>query len=153
MAHILVPLDGSILAERALPWAATVARATAGHITLVQAISYPTMPADVVQPVDELEVATSDYLKDQAARVQRTYGVTADVVTTFGATASVILAEASARDVDYIAMSTHARDGLGRAVLGSVGARAARVAGTGVFVACGRSRDRARSREAHSHAG
>ena len=119
MADILVPLDGSALAEQVLPWAATVARATGGQIRFVEAIGYP-VTADVIAPVDGLRTAASDYLASQAEQVQCTYGVTATAAASFGPVAAVILTEASSGGVDYIAMSTHARDGVRRAVLGSV---------------------------------
>ena len=39
--RMLVPLDGSTRAERALPVAARIARATGGSIVLLQATSFP----------------------------------------------------------------------------------------------------------------
>ena len=119
MADILVPLDGSTLAEQALPWAATVARATAGQIRLVEAIGLP-MGEDFIGSLDELQAGASDYLNGQAEQVGRDYGLTASAVTSIGPAATIILVEASSGGVGYIAMSTHARDGLRRAVLGSV---------------------------------
>jgi len=119
MAGILVPLDGSTLAERALPWAAAVARATGGQIRLVEAISNP-VTADFVVPLDELQAGASEYLNDQAEQIERNYGVAAMAITSMGPAPEVILAQASSGSVGYVAMSTHARDGLRRAVLGSV---------------------------------
>jgi len=36
---ILVPLDGSRLAERALPWAETLTRATGGSLSLLRVVT------------------------------------------------------------------------------------------------------------------
>ena len=119
MTDILVPLDGSTLAERVLPFAATLARATGGQIRLVEAISNP-VSADVALPLDGLQEAASDYLSGQAEHVKRSYGVAAMAITSFGPAPGVILAQASSGGVGYVAMSTHARGGLQRAVLGSV---------------------------------
>ncbi len=42
--NILLPLDGSVLSEKALPIAAALARASAARITLVQAVLLQSIP-------------------------------------------------------------------------------------------------------------
>lgn len=39
--HVLVPLDGSLRAERALPLAARIVRVTGGSITLLRVVTTP----------------------------------------------------------------------------------------------------------------
>jgi nucleotide-binding universal stress UspA family protein len=118
MFDILVPLDGSLLSERVLPLAATLARTTGGQLRLVEAINLP-MGEDFIGFLDEAQIAASDYLQDQAEKAQRTYGLPVSTTSRFGPAPSIILREAAA-GVRYVAMSTHARHGLPRAVLGSV---------------------------------
>ncbi|HLG71725.1 MAG TPA: universal stress protein [Chloroflexota bacterium] len=115
MLDILVPLDGSALAERVLPVAATLARATGGRVRLVEAIGLPA--SDGIVPVmDEVHAEVSDYLKAVAAQYELDGRMTAG----FGPAPILILQEAAVGGVRYIAMSTHARHGIARAVLGSV---------------------------------
>ena len=48
--HIVVPLDGSPRAERALPVAARIARASGGSILLLQVVSSTKLPMLIVPP-------------------------------------------------------------------------------------------------------
>jgi len=118
MVDILVPLDGSPLAERVLPAAAMLARGSGGQLRLLEGISLP-LSEGFVGSLEDLQAAASAYLKDQAERVQRTAGVPASTVVQLGFAPAIILGEA-AHGVGYVAMSTHGRHGLPRAVLGSV---------------------------------
>ena len=119
MFDILVPLDGSALSERVLPLAATLARTTGGQLRLVEAINFP-MGEDFIGSFEQAETAASEYLQDQAERAQRAYGLSVATTSGFGPAPSIILREAAGGGVRYVAMSTHARQGLPRAVLGSV---------------------------------
>ena len=69
--HILVPLDGSPLAERALPIAARIARASGAQIHLIQVVN-PVfvyaggLAADVLLPEQQMDVEVAQatrYLK------------------------------------------------------------------------------------------
>jgi len=54
--RILVPLDGSAHAERALPLAARIARASRGSVTLLHVVTHPIdAAAYLMQPPDETE--------------------------------------------------------------------------------------------------
>jgi nucleotide-binding universal stress UspA family protein len=122
---ILVPLDGSPLAERALPYAEALARPGGGRLVLVRAVPYLTRPAG-----DE-HFRTLAAARDAAAREARAYldgvvgqlgrrGVAANVAAPYEEEADGILAEARRAGADLIAMATHGRGGLGRWLYGSV---------------------------------
>src|SRR4051812_34341854 len=114
---ILVPLDGSQLAERALPYAQTLAKVHNARLLLVRAV--PGSPAHGVDhgsadasPVRDAE----QYLSDIATGVARPFVVETAVFP--GNPADSIVEEIGLRQVDLVVMSTHGRSGLGRWVYG-----------------------------------
>ena len=129
---ILVPLDGSPLAEQALPYAQALL-APGGELTLLKVVEepdpihgmrgQPLVPAEDVQGM--LERQAHDDLKRAEATLhgQRPH-VRLEVVG--GNPAVEILRVAAERGVDLIAMTTHGRGALGRWVFGSVADRVAR---------------------------
>jgi len=122
LGKILVPLDGSKLAETALAKALDVAQ-SAGDPKLVlvraaEASAWPgTDPTDVqVRVVREAERYLADVKTHLAKR-----GI--DKIQTsvwYGPPASAIVEAARAGDVDLIVMTTHGRSGFGRLIMGSV---------------------------------
>jgi nucleotide-binding universal stress UspA family protein len=133
MLHtILVPLDGSLLAEAALPSAEALARLTGARIILVRAIDLPDVLDDLAPPFAE-EVAAGwpasdvdfaagqreadDYLIAIARHLAQT-GRTVETRLAPGPAATAIVE--AARDTDLVVMATHGRSGLSRWALGSV---------------------------------
>ena len=116
---ILVPLDGSMLAEHAIGTAAELA-AGGATVMLVRAAEAPGLPgvdptnmqADVVREAEE-------YLARVAARLERN-GINVQTSVWYGPPVSAIVEAAQLRGADLIVMSTHGRSGLGRLILGSV---------------------------------
>jgi nucleotide-binding universal stress UspA family protein len=130
--RILVPLDGSRLAEQILPVVTSVARALDSQITLFQVpIAYVSgaMTGDWYLPVQgALETAEKDaqaYLDAVAARLAEE-GLAVSTALSVGSVASCIVEYAEAHEVDLIAMCTHGRTGLARWALGSVSDRVLR---------------------------
>jgi nucleotide-binding universal stress UspA family protein len=122
---ILVPLDGSTLAERALPYAEALARPGGGRLALVRAVPYLARP-DGDRPYRTLAAARDAaadearrYLEGVAARHEER-GTAAQVAVPYEEEADAILAEAQRAGADLIAMATHGRSGLGRWLYGSV---------------------------------
>ena len=118
---ILVPLDGSPLAESALADAIDIAVRHGATLVLLRAAYATALPA--VDPVDSQVTVVREaeaYLADVAARA-RAAGVT-DVETSvwYAAATDAIIEAARMREVDLIVMSTHGRTGLQRLMLGSV---------------------------------
>jgi nucleotide-binding universal stress UspA family protein len=118
---ILVPLDGSILAEAALTPAVDLARDSAGKLVLLRAAEAHTRPMHdpteaQVQAVREAE----EYLTAARTRVAAAGVADIDVSVWYGPPAEAIVEAARFRKADLIVMSSHGRSGLGRLVLGSV---------------------------------
>jgi nucleotide-binding universal stress UspA family protein len=128
--HILVPLDGSSLAELALPHAVCIAHATSQGINLLQAVP--------LHPVDSLvdwPVATSgagleswehetdaarDYLTSLAGRLEAV-GITVQTEVSEDDAASAIMSYVEQHaEVSLVAMTTHGHSGVNRWVFGSV---------------------------------
>jgi nucleotide-binding universal stress UspA family protein len=123
--HILIPLDGSKLAESVIDPATEVARATGARITLVHVVptpemsGWPVLPALRERPVPKLDGAIA-YLEGIADEL-RGEGLDVRTHAMHGAHAAVTIAGvAESLNADVIALATHGRGGLKRAFLGSV---------------------------------
>lgn len=126
--RLLVPLDGSELAEAALEPAAGVIARTGGALVLAQVTGtalpigspYPPEAGVVLEEhADEQVQEARRYLDGVAARLRDGGVEVADVVVRDGATSATIL-DIARESADAIAMATHGRGGLRRWILGSV---------------------------------
>ncbi|HEX6797367.1 MAG TPA: universal stress protein [Ktedonobacterales bacterium] len=138
--HVLVPLDGSERAERALPVAERIARASKGRITLLQAVN---MPLPVGAPYDTAALSASSIEQCEAeatAYLTRIAGwpllsgLQVETVVATGAPALVILDIAAEKGADLTVLCGHGRTGASRWVLGSVAEHVARQSPVPVFV-------------------
>lgn len=140
---ILVPLDGSELAERALNPALKVAQQTGGQVIL---LSVPTLKNMFVPerigyglpgPNDSFEKSRQELTAYLQTILENKVEASLDVCTRVldGDPASVIVDNAAEEGVDLIAMSTRGRSGLTRWVLGSVTEKVLRAAPCPVLVA------------------
>jgi nucleotide-binding universal stress UspA family protein len=120
---IVVPLDGSELAERALDYVTGLAIASRAQVTLLQACAPDQPEAERIHRVylQHLEEVFRSRLEDAGSEEAR---VGSTVL--FGHPAEEILAYAEKNRVGLIAMTTHGRSGVRRWALGSVAARVAR---------------------------
>src|SRR5690349_1561936 len=125
--RILVPLDGSLRAERAIPVAARLASASHSSILLVRVIDVfldfswqmAGVPPDLTNALEVARMNADAYLKEMAeADAVRGLDVTTKVIE--GRPADAILSIAQSRQADLIVMSSHGHTGLKRWVLGSV---------------------------------
>jgi nucleotide-binding universal stress UspA family protein/predicted transcriptional regulator len=127
---LLVPLDGSELAEAVLPYAISLARAQDLSLVLARVILYPMnlwvadmgayLPPEVFQRLYEEDRAdAAAYLAGMRERLAST-GVPVETVSQEGVPAPVILDLADEWGVSAIALATRGRGGLARLVLGSV---------------------------------
>lgn len=136
---ILIPLDGSPLAESVLPHAVGIAKQFNSRVILLQVV--PTLqdlvreampvtaePSATVAQVS-IDMASEqhqagvkgahDYLQAMSRRLTEE-GLTVETLILEGNPADRIVQCAKERDVSLIALSTHGRSGLGRLVFGSV---------------------------------
>lgn len=126
---VLVPLDGSELSEQALEHAVEFGDLFGAAYHLTRVINYPLEIASPYLPhtvsmnqdiVDEAKDGAADYLEGRADGLRRrglrvTTSVLVDAQAGHG-----ILQEAEEVGCDLIAMATHGREGVRRAILGSV---------------------------------
>ena len=148
-AEVVVPLDGSPLAEAVLPPAAEIARLFEVPLTLVQVIQPVLMstapplpfPLNYDERITEARRREAgDYLEDIAGRL-REDGLTATPLTVLGATAAGPLLELAHADRSRLfAIATRGRGGAGRVVLGSVADKLVRGAEAPVLVVRPRGR-------------
>jgi nucleotide-binding universal stress UspA family protein len=123
--RILVPLDGSPLAEAALPPAVELADALDASIVLARVVGFPVQTAAIPEVdyslVDrELTLAASEYLQSVKARAGKRI-VETHVLR--GTPAEALTSLEEGEGIDLLIMTSHARAGLVRAVLGSVADR------------------------------
>src|SRR6266704_2847455 len=131
--RILVPLDGSSRAERALAVAARVARVSGGSIHLLQVVSPPSdyggglAPAPLLtEQVIETELSVASSYLDRVAKARELTGIETTTGVLFGLPAQAILVEAESQSVDLIIICSHGRTGFTRWVLGSVAQKVVR---------------------------
>lgn len=121
MQHpILVPLDGSRLAERALPYAETLARSSGAPLLLVEAAAVTQRYREDAREArlrssDEAQAHLEALAGDLAARA-----LAAEVVVGLASPAQVIEETAKARQARLIVMTTHGWGGGSPWVLGGV---------------------------------
>jgi nucleotide-binding universal stress UspA family protein len=124
---ILVPLDGSALAEKALPYARTLAQKFGGTLLLAQVLPpFVLLPPNDQAAQEQLtylknaEVTARRYLAHLQANLQES-GLSATIeVLEGGPVAEMILELARDRAVDVIVMNTHGYTGNELWVYGSV---------------------------------
>lgn len=119
-ARILVPLDGSPLAEGILPEVAELARRHGAEILLLRVALAHTFPG---VDATEAQVHVVEEAETYLAGVERRLaaeGIPVSSAVRYGHAADEILDHAQARRADLIAMCTHGRTGLLRILLGSV---------------------------------
>jgi nucleotide-binding universal stress UspA family protein len=141
---VLVPLDGSELAETVLPYVEDLGQRCAAEVILLRVVRMPAdkTASDVYQPAMTLPGSALDAVVDQhpiyreqemeslrsetelslAGAKKRLVeaGLDVRVEVLFGRPADRIAEYAMKKEIDLIAMSTHGRSGFRRWVFGSV---------------------------------
>ena len=139
--HVLIPLDGSALAEEVVESAVALGRLMQAEYTLLQAIDVPLLgyaPAAHATGMDEQireqwRAEAQTYL-DQVAEGMRAEGLKVHTSVKIAQPAVAILDYARENAVDLIAMATHGRGGVARLLLGSVADKVVRGAGAPVLL-------------------
>jgi nucleotide-binding universal stress UspA family protein len=139
-SKILIPLDGSDLAEEALGAAVPLARAFGAPVILLGVLDLTAGMYDVYSeafsPVD-LRAQLETFLEAALARAQAAVereGLSASHTLRVGVPPEEIAALAQEEGVDLIVMTTHGRKGLSHVLLGSVAERVIRTAPCPVLV-------------------
>jgi nucleotide-binding universal stress UspA family protein len=130
--HVMIPLDGSPLAEQALPLARRIAQVFGARVSLVRvvdwvAVSFPyNLPEDPEKyafypQLDAIwEEAAKAYLERQKAEFK---DIAIETAVVRGDAAGNLLEFVRQQAVDLVVMTTHARAGIARAALGSIADR------------------------------
>ncbi len=125
--NVMVPLDGSPLAERALATGARLAESAGAQLRLVTVkppASTVSMPHDGLRAygsaAEFLEKSLGDYLTAQASALPTTLSRPVETVVLSGWAPESLAAYAHARDIDLVVMTSHGRGGFSRFWLGSV---------------------------------
>lgn len=132
VTHILVPLDGTPYGERALPFAGAVARMTAADITLLHVTRHPAgdNALDTVSNAVDHRItgARSESIADPVGYL---LAVQAQLAQQGVEAQCMCIAASSPQDgielvmeqvhADLVMLATHAREGMERRLLGSVG--------------------------------
>ena len=125
---ILVPLDGSELSEKALPYASALAKDHHAKLRLIQAVS----PSDIEYAITRLPTQSetdralqrrftlSDTYLSHVASELTSAGIKVETNVLLGDPARSIVDEAEKQAADLIVISTHGRTGFSRWVHGSV---------------------------------
>lgn len=137
-AKMLVPLDGSALAECVLPHAKAIAKGcTVREIVLLRVVERPpTMGAEGIDFV-ALQSADKDAAGAYLARIESQlsaegFKVSSQVLA--GRAGEAISEFANNNQVDLIALATHGRSGISRLVFGSVADRLIRSASVPILL-------------------
>jgi nucleotide-binding universal stress UspA family protein len=158
LSHVLVPIDGSNLSEKALDYALNILDKENGRLTLMTVIDppatrfqYPTLhhtaPESTIEVIREMEQATEhsrsearEYVQHWAERLAST-GLQIETLVRQGDPAKEILAYEEEHVPDAIVMATHGRSGISRWLLGSVTQKVLNAACVPVFVIPSRACD------------
>lgn len=118
---ILVPLDGSEIAEQAIPKAVDVARQYGAELHFVRAFSMPIISPSACAAIDLNQIKES---QNKAVREYLSSHAVDDLDCYFhaleGDPGHSVLELADAHDYDLIVLTTHGRSGLSRWIFGSV---------------------------------
>ena len=128
VGRILVPLDGTDVSESALEHAVEVGSLFGAAYHLVRVVPYPMQFTSPYLPhtmqmnqqfVTDAKNAADEYLEDHAQRL-----MARDLTVTYCAVVVPqpghgILSELADAECDFVAMATHGRAGITRAILGS----------------------------------
>lgn len=141
--RIIVPIDGSPTATRALVAALQLARDSGGRVRLIHVVEelafvdgydmYGGQTGELLQVMRE----AGDKVLDAALEVAQSAGVEADkqLFDRFGERLGEVVANAAREwNADLIVLGTHGRRGIGRVLLGSGAEQIIRLAPTPVLV-------------------
>ena len=118
---ILIPLDGSEMAEAAVAEARQLARPGASTLVLVRAASALNLPGTDLVDMQLSAVREAEaYLAALKDRLEADGMKRVETHVWYGPAAAAIVEAARLHGVDLIVMSTHGRSGIGRLVFGSV---------------------------------
>ncbi|MBR9988518.1 MAG: universal stress protein [Gemmatimonadetes bacterium] len=142
LGHIVIPLDGSEVAEEVIPHARVLGEAFAARYTLVRVVSPLTWDVSTgefagraAEPLPPLSRAAAEQYLEQVAKRMRADGLVVNThVIMSPSPASAIIDYATAHAADLVAMVTSGHGRVKRLLLGSVADKIVRGGTTAVLV-------------------
>ena len=137
---VVVPLDGSALAEQALSPIEDLAKKMALKLVLLRAYALPSSVTGedygtyMEEIMSQMESESRDYLSSKVNEAKRKGLSEVESVVKFGYGADEIIALARDTADNFVAMCTHGRSGVKRFTLGSVTDRVVRHSGDPVLI-------------------
>ena len=116
-SKIIVTLDGSGHAERALPHAEALAKGLGIKLVLLQVVPYPQVKDEAVE--EDWAQEDREYMGGLSEGL-KSRGIDTEIEVLWGDVAEKIVEYAEADDQALLVMSTHGRTGLARLAFGSV---------------------------------
>jgi len=139
--RILVPLDGSSLAEKALPFAAHLAQVSGGTIILAHVSNlaieygpYLAQPFVYTESTLEIDIASAQSYLDGVAHSPLLRGMMVQREAISGEVAQSILNLTQSTSADLIVMCSHGRTGFTRWAMGSIAQKVAQYSVKPVFI-------------------
>ncbi len=129
--RVVLPLDGSAFSESMIPAAVEMADSLKAHLVLVHVVSPDVKVPPGIPAEDLLE---SSYVRSQADRIEKTYGVRPDWDVLHGQPGDAICRYVEGQRDTILAMSSHSRSGLKRTIFGSVASECLRRSGAPLLV-------------------
>ena len=123
---ILVPLDGSTVAEAALAPAVALAREAGAKLVPLRAAEAHPAAGDPIEAQSDVMREAQEYLAAARARVMAAGVPDVEVSAWYGPAVEAIVEAARFRTADLIVMSSHGRSGVARLMMGSVTERVLR---------------------------
>ena len=117
---IMVPLDGSKVAEAILPEIEKMAASMRARIILLRVCRAHVFPGKDPTKAEVEVIREAEKYLNEIAKQLTTKGLDAEIHVRYGDVADEILSHSKRNEIDLISMSTHGRSGLGRWLLGSV---------------------------------
>ena len=124
--RLLIPLNGSVFAERALSIAAPIARASGGSIILTRVINksngfWPSMaPQLLARRNMTADLAESEQYLATVSATPELENILTKRIVRFGPTVSTLLTLAALSDVDLIVLCSHNHTDTARQGVGSI---------------------------------
>lgn len=125
-SSILIPVDRSENASRALEYALRLAKSTASKATLLSVVEDNNIPYPVESYVSirelerSFEESAKKYVDDLLSKAERNYGIEARAIVRRGHPAKVILDVAKSEGADLIIMGSRGMGSFKEMLLGSV---------------------------------
>ena len=117
---ILVPLDGTVFSERALPLASTIARATGGRLVLMRAAWAPQQPGLDSQESQQWAIREAHMYLESVAQGLKEQGLAVELSAPHALADVGILREIAVHRADLVVMTSHRQANRQHEIVGSI---------------------------------